>query len=485
MGIFLFLPKSFLKAAAKFIDINLLRIYEQEMHFERFRQAGVGRLREISNVFKETGEMFFKAAEQNISAEPDITYVLDELAQSNCAHCIFAKSCWSKDFLNTYQEMKNMYLMYETEGRIEKSNISSSFLARCMDADKMIAKAEEIFASFILNLKWKRKIEESRFVTGKQLLGVSRVISHISEEMSFGIEFSDECEAAVKQALKDAGIAVKEVVAEVKRGFLTIDVRVSACGGNYACSTKMLPIINGIVKRNMKLIKDQCYNGKKVCELRFEQQRRINVLTGAATGAKSGVSGDAHSFLALDDARYLVVMCDGMGKGERARRESDAAVSLIKNFYRAGFDDNTVFDTINRLMLLKGTDDMFSTVDLIMIDPIESQAHFTKIGAERSFIIRNEKILTVEAGSLPIGILEDVEPKTHSKNIYPNDIIIMMTDGVSDLYTNEELEQLFGEEINGEDSPDETAQKILSSALKKCEGEQKDDMTVVVVKIGA
>ena len=54
------------------------------------------------------------------------------------------------------------------------------------------------------------------------------------------------------------------------------------------------------------------------------------------SGAK--VSGDAHSVAELSDGRILMLLSDGMGSGERARKESNSAVELIEDLYRAGFE---------------------------------------------------------------------------------------------------------------------------------------------------
>src|SRR5690625_7597367 len=55
-----------------------------------------------------------------------------------------------------------------------------------------------------------------------------------------------------------------------------------------------------------------------------------------------------------------------------------------------------------------------------------------KSSSTPSFIKRGNEIIQIEANNLPIGIIEHVEMDTVSKKLKPEDIIIMMSDGVFD-----------------------------------------------------
>ena len=118
--VFMVIPEKAYKSLGKFVDINLLRTYEQEMHFKRFRQATVGRLKEISEIFKKTGEMFTTAAHEKTKGVRDISGVLALVAEKTCEKCVFRDNCWDRDFINTYGVMEKLYLKYEKDGKIKK-----------------------------------------------------------------------------------------------------------------------------------------------------------------------------------------------------------------------------------------------------------------------------------------------------------------------------------------------------------------------------
>lgn len=485
--LFLTIPEKAYRAMGKFVDINLLRTYEQELHFKRFKQATVGRLKEVSEVFRKTGDMFTAAVSPKTRGVRDISGVLAMVAEKTCEHCVFRDNCWDRDFLNTYSVMEKLYLRYEKDGRIDLKDIPASFQSKCMDIMTLLKNSETIFDAYAVNLTWKKKVEESRYVTGEQLQGVSRIIGALGAEIDVGMTFLDEAEKEVIRRLDTAGIQTKEVCVESRGGAISAHIKVRSCGGMRACKNEIEKAVSEGCMRNMKKTNEIClFGGKKFCELAFEEARKFGVLTGVAQSAKKGASGDSHTFTGLNDGRYLVMLCDGMGCGDKARRESEAAVSLIENFYLAGFDDETVFDTINRLMLLKSPDEMFSTVDLCMINLIEGYADFTKIGAERSYIIRNNEVYTVHSATLPIGILDEVSPVTIRKKLRADDLIVMFTDGVGDLEPQDTAEGEWMQKAAGNGlNPQEAAENILKAALQASDGVQKDDMSVMVTRITA
>ena len=484
---FMAVPEKIYRALGKFVDINILRTYEQELHFKRFRQATVGRLKEISRIFEKTGEMFTAVAEEKSKGVRDISGVLALVAEKTCEKCVFRDNCWDRDFINTYGIMEKMYLRFEKQGKITIADIPASFQSKCMDINRLLKNCETVFDAYSVNLIWKKRVEESRFVTGEQLMGVSRIIGALGLEMDVGMAFLDEAEKEVLHKLDEAGIHAKEVCVESRGNAVTARLKVRSCGGMRCCKNDIEKAVSEGCMRSMRKTNEIClFGGKKYCELTYEEARKFGVLTGIAQLGKKGTCGDSQSFSGLKDGRYLVMLCDGMGSGDKAKKESEAAVSLIENFYLAGFDDNTVFTTINRLMLLKSPEEMFSTVDLCMLNLIEGYADFTKIGAERTYILRGDEIYTVRAGTLPMGILDDVSPVTIRKKLQENDMIIMFTDGVGDLEPSGRPEgEWVKEAVSSCSNPQEAADNILKAALKCSGGLQKDDMSVMVTKITA
>ncbi len=210
-------------------------------------------------------------------------------------------------------------------------------------------------------------------------------------------------------------------------------------------------------------------------------QRKYRVLTGNAERGFNGVSGDVFSFKTLPDGRFLTLLCDGMGHGEEANKAAQDSISLIRSFYSAGFGKKTILSTINRLMVLNNTSDMYTTVDMCVVDLTDGIAEFTKIGAERSFLLRNRELMCMSAPALPMGIVDDIRPAMFRKQLQEGDFVIMLTDGVGDIIGEEIAPWLLNIVDSPSEDPDALAQDILEHARRN--GEVNDDMTVIVLRI--
>lgn len=475
--VFCALPKKVYESVGRYIDAKTRREFENNLHARRFKELTVGRLKEVSQVFLQTGEMFARDAEEKL-AGGDISSVLSLVAESTCKDCVFKKSCWDKDFLNTYGVLNRLLAAYEKDGFIDESCMDPAFVKKCYNVKGILGAAENVFSAYLLSLKWRRKIEESRVVTGRQLKGVAKVVADIGNEMDTGFKFLEHVEERVAVALDAQSIQAREVCAENVGGQVAVGLKVKNCGGISDCSRTIERTLAGVCGVRMQKTPESACGGSTYCTLRFEQARKFSVETGTADKAKDKISGDSHVFTALKDGRYLLMICDGMGSGENARRESMAAVSLIENFYQAGFDDAIIFDTINRLLILKSDEDMFTTVDLCLLNLKTGEATFTKIGAEPSYILSRDGVSAVAPGSLPIGIVDEVRPVSMRRMLEAGDLIVMMSDGVSEAVGDSAAQWFAGIPQNdAQDAADAIMQKAYEcNALR-------DDMTVIVGRI--
>ncbi len=476
-AIFLALPKKLFVFAGKYFDAQTRREYDYRMHEHRFRELTVERLKEVSAVFAQTGEMFSSESEPK-NAPADISGILSVVAESTCQDCVFRKSCWDKDFLSTYHVFQRLFAAYEKKGSLSPSDVDAAFAKKCFNLQGILATADSMFSAYLLSLQWKRKVEASRAITGQQLKGVAKVVCDIGREMDTGFQFLETVEEKVAVSLDAAGIRVREVCAESAGGGLVVGLKVARCKRDQDCRRTVERAVSAACGVRMERLGQAGCGTQKSCTLRLIQTHKYGVLTGVAQASKGEVSGDSHSFQGLKDGRYMLMLSDGMGSGEAARKESAATVSLAENFFQAGFDDSVVFDTINRLLILKGGEEMFSTVDLCMLDLKTGRAAFTKIGSESSYVFAGGEVRTITPGSLPIGILDEVTPVGTHMTLYEDDMIVMVSDGISSVIHTSAAEWFA--DIPKENAQ-ETADAILAKALTG--GSPADDMTVMVTRI--
>ncbi len=474
--IFTLLPKRLLTFVGRYIDIKTRREFEYRMHTRRFKELTVGRLQEVSEVFLQTGDMFAKEAEAKIHSNMQISGVLSIVADSTCKDCVFKKSCWDKEFLNTYNVFNRLFVAFEKNGYLDETHIDAVFAKKCYNVKGILTTAESMFASYLLSLKWQKKIDQSRLITGKQLKGVAKVVADIGREVETGFQFLEHVEEKVAAALDAANCRVKEVCAESLGGSVAVGVKMKGGGSENGISLES--VVSGACGVRMQKASVTPCGAGAYSLIRFEQAKRYQTQTGIAKLTKADISGDSHVAVPLKDGRFLLMLCDGMGSGETAYRESAAAVSLVENFFKAGFDDSVVFDTINRLLQLKGSDEVFTTVDLCVLDLKSGSAKFTKIGAESSYMVNSEGLIEVSPGSLPMGIIDEVKPVSAAHTLSAGDMIVMMSDGVADEIQGDAVEWFSDIDMTDAQS---AADAIIDKALN---GQPpRDDMTVMVTRL--
>ena len=138
------------------------------------------------------------------------------------------------------------------------------------------------------------------------------------------------------------------------------------------------------------------------------------------------MSGDAYSIIKINEGKYLFALCDGMGSGTKAEETSSTAIGLLENFYKAGFDKEIIISSVNKLLSL-GKDEVFSALDLCVLDVREGVGDFIKMGAPESYIKHKDTTQIVKIGALPLGIIQNADAKDEEVYLSSGDKVVMLT----------------------------------------------------------
>lgn len=216
----------------------------------------------------------------------------------------------------------------------------------------------------------------------------------------------------------------------------------------------------------------------------FREQPEYYCLTGVARMVKEEqqVSGDSFSFFYENEGELAMILSDGMGSGEAAEKESESVLMLLERMLSAGFREETAIRLLNSVLALRAEQNTFATLDISRINLYGGTCEFIKIGGAATYLRRGNWLECVEAKTLPIGMLRQVDYDFMVKKLYDGDYIIMMSDGVLDAVPEEEraefLQRIIGE--NPGQNPQVIAGRILNASLLLQNFEAKDDMTVLV-----
>jgi len=471
-----------------YMEIVLGRM-KQKSYSQRKDEITMNRLNEISRVFSELSATFRNSVEyEQIYDITDVYELIDDIANSLCANCGMRKFCWEEGFYTTYNLMYDIISLIEENKCITEEHLPVLMKDYCINKDKIIEVIKTKFDIFEVHSMWEKKLLENRLLVSEQLEEVANIIGDISKDIYMDPIFKEDMEEIIYANLKNEKIDVKNVVVvelEENRIEIYIDVDKTYKANNSKENIKKI-VSNTI---GIPLKEDFTLEGTKRGKqsFKFVRSNRYSAFTEIAVKANSynDISGDNYTF-GEGDNNYFIAISDGMGVGKRANNESSIAIKLLESFLEAKFDKEITLKTINSILMLKSNDEIFTTLDISLLDLYSGKLQIIKTGAPATFIKRKDEIKIINSQSLPVGILKNVDFNIYEEYIEDGDIIIMMSDGV--LESNEQIrdgEQWMKDVIRNIDSvnPKTIADSILEVAEKVSKHQIKDDMTVLVTKV--
>lgn len=490
--LFFLTPQFFTSKVAKYIPGTTEYVAEQQQYMRKMRDVTAQRVAKFSTVFEALSNSFsnIDGKVEELDSEKELDYFLSNVTEKTCQTCFKKDQCWTKNFNTTYEQMKEiMYEMDENLGTVSPKT-ARNWEKHCINSKKVIATMQQELTFFQANQKLKRQVQESRRLVADQLLGVSEVMGDFAKEIQRERETHHKQEDQILEAIQEFGIHIEHVeIYSLEQGNVDIDMTIPYCQGHGECEKLIAPMLSDILGETIVVNTEECSaypNG--FCHVTFRSAKAYAVATGVAHAAKDGglVSGDSYSMIELGYGKYAIAISDGMGNGERAHYESQETLQLLQKILQSGIEEKVAIKSINSVLSLRTTDEIFSTLDLAMLDLQNATAKFLKIGSTPSFIKRGGKVNKIQASNLPMGIIQEFEVDVVSEQLKAGDLLIMMSDGVFegpkhvenfDLWMKRKITEL---QTN---DPQEVADLIMEEVIRSRAGSIEDDMTVVVAKI--
>ena len=278
---------------------------------------------------------------------------------------------------------------------------------------------------------------------------------------------------------------------------LTARERMKLALGGYQETFEKLAMLYGGTKNRTNILSMQFRGMTKVtqsmmedlsaasCPARIEKER-YHIRVGVSGYAKEqSVSGDSYVCADLKDGDYMIALSDGMGKGEVASRESALTITSLYHLMKAGFDVELALRTINSLLLFQSTEEIFSTVDLGLINRYTGKVKLFKIGAAATFIKRSGKVEVIKVSALPMGIVDSIRINNIELQARRGDEIIIVSDGITEAdRTDGQMEWIMETIANIRSrDPQTMSDLIVNKAVERYGLKEKDDMTVITAVI--
>lgn len=444
---------------------------------ERARAYVRLRLEETAAAFKglyQTMRLTLRPGRPN---DGDAASVFDRAADRVCRQCSLQAACWQRDYVSTFNALNDALPAMLERGRGEGGDFPAYFSNRCVKFPQFLAAANEEVTALLYRRQYQSRMRENRAAVCRQYGELAQVLGAAAAELGAELIPDPMREKRLRQYLAAQGIECQLAVYYDEAGRLRLELE--GPGLTPLRQEERVEKLSRLVNFPLRVAESDRRD-----RLVLVQSEPLMAVAGAASRHKEGqtVSGDTGAWFKHDDGALYVLLCDGMGAGRLAQRESALAVRLLEQFLRAGVRPENALRTVSAALALRGEEEIgFTTVDLLRVDLFTGEGAVYKYGAAPTYIKKGSSVSRITGTALPAGLAggEGGLPDMSQLRLEAGDWIVLVSDGVTggegDQWLRDRLSAFRG------DSPRELAQTLLTEGGGQ--GEAADDRTVLAIKI--
>ncbi len=436
------------------------------------------RLFELSGVFSEMSDAFICFKKNSVNETTIKNAIIKELDGAVCGECNNKDKCKpkTKESLIAFENMIDIGL---AKGKLSLIDMPKTLADKCVHPNNVLFAINKLLASYRSYVLEHKNMENGRTLIASQTAGVAEILRGLALDTGTTLKYQSRTERALSNSLIKNGFTVSELLIYGEADNLTIGMILTQ---KEFSLDKLLSVIKDTVNRDMMLLEKTNITEEKFY-LSLRAKVNYDAVFGLANAKKDNsiISGDTHAITRISYDKFLVAISDGMGSGKDAENISSVSLSLIESFYKAGMKSELILSTVNKLLSIN-SEDSFTALDIGVINLNTCEADFIKYGSPYGFILNENGIKILEGNTLPLGILEELKPSVCSTKLNDNDVIVFVSDGVSDAFGQSAEIIDFMRSVPAK-NPQTLADSILNKSIELSNGKLTDDMTVLCVRI--
>ena len=477
--IFILLPKGLLLSLADLVYVKKSEIASRNV-INITRKNIKKRMAELSNVFLDMKNIHLNMTQKELTKEELTSMLTKEILSSSCRECIDKNRCTRSLGTDNKSNLETLIEIGINKGRVTLLDVPPGLSSRCVKVNNLIGAINRMIGEYKQYRNVMADVNNVKMLMAEQMGAVSRLMLDVGDEIDTNVRFDIARENKVISRLLSMNVYCKEVLLYTEKSDDISAMLVVKSADSY--NPAIEKVVSEVLKTSMQITKITPLEESGFNSVLLRKKSRYDCVFGLAACNKSGneESGDCHSIIRLGANKFLIALCDGMGAGESAHKMSAMTLGLIENFYKVGFDNDIILESVNKLLAINNQES-YSTLDVCLIDLEKQLVDFIKVGAPFGLIKRENGIEVVEGGALPIGALETISPSTLKTTISTKDIVVLATDGITDAF---ETSEKLGEFISrlATNNPQTIAEAVLNEALTINNMSAKDDMTVLIAR---
>lgn len=441
----------------------------------RARSYGRERLEETANAFRELYDSLRISFRRVAPNDENGSGIFHRAANRVCVACALRDRCWQREYPATMNALNDALPAMLKRGRGETEDFPLHFRTRCLNFPLLLAAANEELTALRYRRQFQSRARESREAVCRQYGMFARALDDAAGLLTDEPVRDPGREKRARQRMAALGVGGDVCVWYDRAGHLIMEI------AGPELDALRTPEEQKRLERSLGVPLREPEEREEGFCLRWRQAEPLMAVAGVAARKKEGqtVSGDAGAWFKTEDGAVFVLLCDGMGSGPEAHRESTLAIRLLEKFLRSGMDAEDALKTLNSALALRCEEEGgFTTIDLLRLDLYTGETGFYKLGAAPAYVRHGGAVSRVSGSALPAGLSGD-GPDVSKMRLEAGDSVIMVSDGVSggedDGWIRQELAQYDGAD------PKTLAVALMEGSARR-EG-ATDDRTAVVLTV--
>lgn len=415
------------------------------------------------------------------ASAPDINGVYKRAIDEVCCNCGLKVYCWERNYNDSMNSLNDLTDKLRSRGSITRDDFNAQFATHCSRLNPMIESINSHYNEFMIKDAAESRAQQVRSVVANQFITTSDMLEDMASELELYEQFDFAAAQRVAEVLRNAGILPIEVSCRTDRfDRMSIEIVTAPIESSRLNKGQLTEEISRVCDRVFQAPCISMAKGK--CRMQISERPLYRIISGCAQHScgNAQLCGDSWECFTDGNGRQIAIISDGMGTGGRAAVDGAMASGILSRLIKAGIGFDAALKIVNSALLVKSGDESLATIDLAALDLFSGNVEFMKAGAPISILRKSGVAVIVDAPSLPIGILNDINFTKSSENLDDGDLLILLSDGAlaaGDEWICDIVEQWRGQ------VPQEIAELIVTQAIARRGDGHDDDITVLVMKL--
>ena len=437
------------------------------------------RLEEAARAFRSLHDALYGPFAAPPPNDNDTAVIFDRAASRVCRHCSLQLSCWQRDYVSTYNALNDALGPMLERGRGEPEDFPDHFASRCLKFPQFLQAANEELSALFCRRQYRSRLRESRGEVCRQYGEVASLLGAAAAELSQELSPDPLKERRLRQHFTALGLEAQPAVYYDQAGRLRVEVQ--GPGLQTLRRAETVQRLSRLLGTPLRLAEETPPRRDRVV---LVQEPPFQAVAGVASQKKEGelISGDTGTWFKREDGSLFLLLCDGMGSGPAAHRESSEAVRLLEEFLQAQVPPEEALRTLSGALALRGEEaGGFTTIDLLQLDLFTGRGAVYKYGAAPTYFKKGNTVTRITGTALPAGLApgDRSAPDVSRFHLEAGDCVLMVSDGVAggegDAWIREKFRSF------QDASPKELSRVLVEESRRR--GVGPDDRTAILLRL--